>query len=218
MTFGYIRVSSIDQNEGRQLEKMKELGIQERFIYIDKASGKDFDRPNYIAMVDRLREGDTVYIDSLDRLGRNYDGVIAEWRRITREIGADIIVLDNPMFNTKSSRERGIDGQAIEDILLSVIAYVAELERRKIRSRQSEGIALAKAEGRYIGRPLTNPPPEDWVDIMKQWERGEISTTQALALTGFSSSTFYKRAKSLNLSPPIRKRGTPYGTSFKDRK
>ena len=140
---------------------MKELGIQECFIYIDKASGKNFDRPNYIAMVDHLKEGDTVYIDSLDRLGRNDDGVIAEWKRITREIGANIIVLDNPLFNTKSSRERGIDGQAIEDILLSVIAYVAELERRKIRSRQSEGIALAKTEGRYVGRQLANPLPED---------------------------------------------------------
>ena len=155
---GYVRVSSKEQNEGRQLVKMQELGINERYVFVDKQSGKDFDRPEFQNMKKILREGDLVYIDALDRLGRNYDGIIREWKEITREIKADIVVLENEtLFDSRKFKamdaydEQGNRvgiGKLMEDQFLSMLSYVAEQERLKIHQRQAEGIALAKAEGR----------------------------------------------------------------------
>ena len=141
MNIAYIRVSSKDQNPGRQLEKIKALGIDERFVFIDKASGRNFVRPEYIAMKRMLREGDILYIDSLDRLGRNYDGVISEWKEITRKINADIIVLDREnLFDSRKFKSMGNIGKLMEDQFLSLLSYLADEERNKIRSRQREGI------------------------------------------------------------------------------
>lgn len=149
MNIAYIRVSSKDQNPGRQLEKIKALGIDERFVFVDKASGRNFVRPEYIAMKRMLREGDLLYIDSLDRLGRNYDGVISEWKEITRQIGADIIVLDREnLFDSRKFKSMGNIGKLMEDQFLSLLSYLADEERNKIRARQREGIDLALSEKR----------------------------------------------------------------------
>jgi DNA invertase Pin-like site-specific DNA recombinase len=145
---GYVRVSSKDQNQERQIKKMLELGIEERMIFVDKQSGKDFDRPGYQAMKRILREGDIIYFDALDRLGRNYDAVINEWKYITRELKADIVVLENAsLFDSRKFREMGDIGRLMEDQFLSLLAYVADQERKKIKQRQAEGIALAKKNG-----------------------------------------------------------------------
>lgn len=148
MKIGYVRVSSKDQNQERQIKKMLELGIEERMIFVDKQSGKDFDRPGYQAMKRILREGDIIYFDALDRLGRNYDAVINEWKYITRELKADIVVLENAsLFDSRKFREMGDIGRLMEDQFLSLLAYVADQERKKIKQRQAEGIALAKKNG-----------------------------------------------------------------------
>ncbi|WP_313891673.1 recombinase family protein [Psychrobacillus sp.] len=157
MNLGYIRVSTKEQNIERQLTKVQELGIEERFIYIDKASGKDFNRPNYQAMKNTVREGDTVYIDALDRLGRNYDEIINEWKHITRKINADIIVLENAtLFDSRKFKSMGDMGKLMEDQFLSLLSYVAEQERQKLLKRQAEGIAEAKKQGKHLGRPQLN--------------------------------------------------------------
>lgn len=151
VNLAYIRVSSKDQSVERQVAKMKELKIEERFIFIDKQSGKDFDRPQYQTMKKILREGDLLYMDSLDRLGRDYDGIIQEWKHITRKINADIIVLENSsLFDSRKFKEMGDMGKLMEDQFLSLLSYVAEQERKKIKQRQSEGIALARLKGTSI--------------------------------------------------------------------
>lgn len=155
--YGYIRVSTKEQNEQRQLQKMLEKGVEARRIFVDKASGKNFDRPQYQLLRKILGEGDLVYIDALDRMGRNYDEVIAEWKHITRELKADIIVLENEsLFDSRKFRDMGDMGRLMEDQFLSLLSYVADKERKKIRQRQAEGIAVAKSQGKHLGRPQVN--------------------------------------------------------------
>lgn len=195
MNMGYVRVSSKDQNEGRQLVKMQELGIEERFIFVDKQSGKDFDRPQYQAMKQVIREGDLVYIDSLDRLGRNYDGILEEWKNITRTINADIVILENEtLFDSRKFKAMGDIGKLMEDQFLSMLSYVAEQERKKIRQRQAEGIARAKTEGRTGGRPMIKID-DKFVQAYTQWKAGEIKAVEAMELAGMKKVTFYNRVK-----------------------
>lgn len=192
MKIAYIRVSSKDQNEGRQVQKMQELGIEDRFIFIDKASGKDFDRPQYKAMKAVIREGDILYIDSLDRLGRSYDGIIAEWKEITRKIKADIVALDmKDFFDSRKFREMGDIGKLMEDQFLALLSYVAEQERKKIKQRQREGIDLCLKEGRSYGRPKIAVPP-NFLTEYKKWRNGEITAIECMRRTGLKANTFYR--------------------------
>lgn len=195
MELGYIRVSSKDQNEQRQLKKMSSLGIEDRFIFVDKASGKDFNRPRYQAMKEVIREGDVIYIDSLDRLGRNYDGIINEWKHITRVLKADIVILDNQsLFDSRKFREMGDMGKLMEDQFLSLLSYVAEQERKKIRQRQKEGIAIAKANGVKIGRPKIKIDDE-FIQVYNEWKDEKIKAVEAMDKLNMSKATFYRRVK-----------------------
>lgn len=195
MKIAYIRVSSKDQNEGRQVEKMLSLDIEERFIFIDKASGKNFDRPRYKAMKEVLREGDILYIDSLDRLGRDYDGIIHEWKYITRELKADIVALDmKDFFDSRKFKAQGDIGKLMEDQFLTLLSYVAEQERKKIKQRQREGIALCKKEGRAYGRPAIKAPP-NFKQEYNRWKSGEITAAEAMRRTGLKTNTFYRLVK-----------------------
>lgn len=190
-TMGYVRVSSKDQNEARQVEKMQALGIPERYLFIEKQSGKDFERPIYQAMCRMLRAGDLLFIDSVDRLGRNYEAVKDEWRRLTREIGADVVALDMPdLFDSRKFRAQGDVGKLLEDQMLSLLAWVADQERKKIRQRQREGIELAKHRGVYHGRkPVTVP---DLAQHYERWQRHEISKSALTRELGISRPTLDK--------------------------
>lgn len=198
MLLGYVRISSKDQNEARQIIKMRELGIEERFIFVDKASGKDFDREQYQAMKRIIREGDLVYLDSLDRLGRTYDGVIEEWKFITRTLNADIVTLDNAsLFDSRKFKELGDIGKLMEDQFLSLLAYVAEQERKKIKQRQAEGIAVAKSQGKHLGRPVASVDTKVLQKIYRSWKAGEITAVDASKNLGISKPTFYRRIREL---------------------
>ena len=171
---GYVRVSTKEQNEARQLEKMKDLKIKERYTFVEKQSGKDFSRPVYNDLRRALRAGDLLYIDSIDRLGRNYHEVKAEWYDITHRLGADVVALDMPeLFDSRRFKEQGDVGKLLEDQMLSLLAWVAEQERKKILARQKEGIAIAKAAGKYKGRkPIAVP---DIAQHHQRYMRREIS-------------------------------------------
>jgi len=205
-TFGYIRVSSKDQNEERQYKKMIDLGIEERHIYIDKQSGKDFNRPKYQSMKDAIRKGDLIYMDALDRLGRNYDGIISEWKFITRELNADIIILENEsLFDSRKFKAMGDMGKLMEDQFLSLLAYVAEQERTKIHTRQAEGIAVAKANGKHLGRPqinlnaLSEKQKQILKELWPQWDKEEnkrkITASEFMTKLNLKRNTFYKIIK-----------------------
>lgn len=191
-TFGYCRVSSTDQKEDRQLEAMLELGINERDIFVDKCSGKNFDRPQYQALKIQLREGDVLVIKSIDRLGRNYKQICEEWREITREIKANIKVLDMPVLDT--TRTEGLIGEVISDIVLQLLSYVAEQERAFIKQRQAEGIKLAKEKGKRLGKPPIEYP-ENWDNVYKVWESGAITAREAMKQLNLKPTSFYKLAK-----------------------
>lgn len=194
--FAYVRVSTKDQNESRQVEKMRGLGIADSDMYIDKASGKNFDRPEYQALKRSLREGDLVYIDSLDRLGRDYDGIITEWKDITRNIKADVVILDNEtLFDSRKFRFMGDMGKLMEDQFLSLLSYVAETERKKIRTRQAEGIAAAKAQGKHVGRPKTNEIDDTFIKYYKQFKSRKITSARAIEKIGISRAGFFRLAK-----------------------
>ncbi len=196
MNLGYVRVSAKDQNEGRQMDKMRALGIEERFIFVDKASGKDFDRPQYQAMRRIIREGDLLYIDALDRLGRDYDGIISEWKYITRELNADIVVLENEnLFDSRKFKSMGDMGKLMEDQFLSLLGYVAEQERKKIKQRQEEGIRKALREGRAYGRPKMEV--DRFPEVYQQWKAGQITAVRAMDTLGISKNTFYRRVKEM---------------------
>ena len=190
--YGYIRVSSTDQNEDRQIDAMNKEGIPPKNIFLDKQSGKDFNRPQYKKLIKRLKPGDTVCILSIDRLGRNYNDIQEQWRVITKEIGADISVLDMPLLNTKNGKD--LMGTFIADLVLQILSFVAQSERENIRKRQAEGIAAAKARGVVFGRPAVDLP-KNFGDIVRSWERKEISFDEALNLTSLSESTFYRRLR-----------------------
>ncbi|MEK4108586.1 recombinase family protein [Paenibacillus sp. FSL R10-2791] len=195
MKIAYGRVSAKDQNPERQLVKFRQLGIEERFIFVEKQSGKDFERPRYQAMRLMIREGDLVYLDALDRLGRDYDGIISEWKYITREVGADIVCLDNEiLFDSRKFKKMGDLGKLLEDQFLSMLAYVAEQERKKNRQRQAEGIDVAREAGVTFGRPKKEINSK-FLDVYNQWKEGSITATAAMKMVGMGRTTFYRRVK-----------------------
>ena len=191
MTYGYIRVSSRDQNEDRQLAALQTLVPIEN-IYMDKQSGKDFNRSQYQKMVRRLKKDDLLYIKSIDRLGRNYEEIQNQWRILTKEKGIDIVVLDMPLLDTR--RGKDLMGTFLSDIVLQVLSFVAENERTNIRQRQAEGIAAAKARGVKFGRPPIDPP-EQFEKTVKLWEEKKINIQEAVQRSGMSESTFYRKAR-----------------------
>ncbi len=192
--YGYIRVSDKDQNELRQIQSLKEAGVDESFILIDKRSGKDFDRPQYQLLRKVLREGDLLIIASIDRLGRNYKEIIKEWQFITQELKADIKILDMSLLDTTLHKD--LLGTFISDLILQVLAYVAEQERINIKNRQAEGIAAAKSEGRHLGRPKTKIP-EKFEEVYKRWKVKEITAKAAMEELNLKPTTFYNIVKSL---------------------
>ena len=194
--YGYVRVSSTDQNEDRQLRALQEAGVAAEHIYVDKQSGKDFHRPQYRRLVRRLRCGDLLYILSIDRLGRNYEEIQNQWRILTKEIGADICVLDMPLLDTRNGKD--LMGTFIADLVLQILSFVAQSERENIRKRQAQGIAAAKARGVRFGRPALEPP-EDFFSIVAAWEQGALPLSAALRRCGMSESTFYRRVRELRL-------------------
>ncbi|MDH4620172.1 recombinase family protein [Brevibacillus sp. AY1] len=195
MKLGYARVSAKDQNPERQIKKMRELGIEERYIFVDKQSGKDFNRPQYQAMRLIIREGDLLYLDALDRLGRDYDGIIREWKYITRELNADIVVLENEtLFDSRKFRSMGDLGKLMEDQFLSLLSYVAEQERKKNKQRQAEGIEVAKNNGVRFGRrkyEITS----DFIQVYDEWRSGSITATEGMKRLELKPNTFYRRVK-----------------------
>ena len=194
--YGYVRVSSKDQNLNRQLDAFSELGLESKYIYIDKMSGKDFKRPNYKKMVSKLRAGDIVVIMSIDRLGRNYDEILEQWRMLTKEKRVDIEVIDMPLLNTNYERD-GLTGVFISDLVLQILAYVAETERSFIKQRQAERIVAAKARGVKFGISKIELPEEKLEEFIRLWQQGEITIRQAASELGISSSTFYRRCKEM---------------------
>jgi DNA invertase Pin-like site-specific DNA recombinase len=190
--YGYIRVSSKEQNEDRQLIAMQKQNIPEKNIYIDKQSGSSFDRPAYKRMVRRMKKGDLLYIKSIDRLGRNYEEIQQQWKILTKDKGIDIVVLDMPLLDTR--RGKDLVGTFLSDIVLQVLSFVAENERSNIKQRQAEGISAAKIRGVRFGRPPV-PMTEDFGNAFLRWERGEISGRAAARECGMPRSTFYKKAK-----------------------
>ena len=190
-TYGYIRVSTREQNEARQLDALYKAGVEEKKIYMDKQSGKDFDRKGYQRLLHRLRPGDTLFVKSIDRLGRNYNEILEQWRLITKEKNAAIVVLDMPLLDTRQDRD--LTGTLIADIVLQLLSYVAQTEREFIRQRQREGIAIAREQGKYKGRKPIQPP--DFDSVVSRWRKGELTAAQAMKRLGMSSSTFYRRVK-----------------------
>lgn len=194
MNIGYVRVSSKDQNPERQVAKMQELGITEKYIFIDKESGKNFDRTEYAKMREKLREGDVLFIDSLDRLGRNYEAVKDEWKYITRELQADIVALDmGGVFDSRSFKAQGDIGKFIEDMMLTTLSWVADQERKKIKTRQAEGIAIAKTEGKFKGRKPIEVDDSQFEQEYTLWKAGQITATTAMKHLGIKPNTFYRR-------------------------
>ncbi len=190
MEYGYVRLSTREQNEQRQMIAMKEYGVEEARIYTDKQSGKDFARKNYKRLLRRLKSGDTLVIKSIDRLGRNYEEILEQWRCITKEKQAAIVVLDMPLLDTRQTRD--LTGTLIADLVLQLLSYVAQTERESIRQRQAEGIAAAKARGVRFGR-APKPLPENFRTVCRRWESGEITGTTAARECGMPLSTFRYR-------------------------
>jgi DNA invertase Pin-like site-specific DNA recombinase len=194
--FGYARISGIDQNESRQLIAMQEYNIPHEQIFVDKQSGKDFQRPEYQKLVKQLKSGDLLYIKSIDRLGRNYEEIQNQWRLLTKEKGVDIAVIDMALLDTRLHKD--LIGTFISDLVLQVLSFMAAQELQTIRERQAEGIAAAKARGVRFGRPEKNLP-DDFGALIKQWERRQINTEDILKLSGFCRSTFYSKLKEYKL-------------------
>lgn len=190
--FGYIRVSSKDQNIDRQLVSFKEYGIDERDIYIDKQSGKDFNREQYNTLKHILRENDLLVIKSIDRLGRNYDMIIDEWKDITKNIKADIVVIDMPLLDTRKNKD--LLGTFISDLVLQILSYVAEQEMSFIKQRQKEGIDNAKKNNVKFGRPRIEKP-QNFDIVVSKWKNKEIKSKEAMELLGLKPNTFYNLLK-----------------------
>ena len=191
-TYGYIRVSSVDQNESRQRIALEQQAIAPDRIFMDKMSGKDFQRPQYQAMIKKLRAGDLLCITSIDRLGRNYEEILEQWRVLTREKRVDILVLDMPLLDTR--RDKNLLGTFIADLVLQVLSFVAQSERENIRSRQAEGIAAAKRNGVRFGHE-PRPLPPNFPQTYTLWTEGVISTSEAAKRSGMARSTFRTRAE-----------------------
>ena len=190
--YGYIRVSSKDQKEDRQQIALKEVGVELRNIYIDKQSGKDFNRPQYKKMLRKLKKDDLLYIKSINRLGRNYEEILQQWRILTKEKGVDIVVLDMPLLDTR--RGKDLMGTFLSDIVLQVLSFVAENERTNIKQRQAEGIAAAKAQGIKFGRPPL-PLPDNFYEVHKAWRSKKITLKQAAEACNMPIGTFYGKAR-----------------------
>ena len=194
--YAYVRVSSIDQNEDRQLIVMSENNVPNKNVYIDKQSGKDFERPEYKKLVKRLKQGDLLYILSIDRLGRNYEEIQKQWRVLTKDIGIDICVIDMPLLDTRNGKD--LMGTFIADLVLQILSFVAQSERENIKKRQAEGIAVAKAKGIKFGRPKIDVP-EDYERIIKEWEQKKLPLTEALKQCNMSGATFYRRLQEFRI-------------------
>ncbi len=198
--YGYIRVSTKEQNEDRQLIALNEIGVSKEKIFMDKLSGKDFNRPQYKKLVKKLKKDDLLYIKSIDRLGRNYEEILEQWRMLTKQKQVDIVVIDMPLLDTR--RGKDLMGTFLSDIVLQVLSFVAENERTTIRQRQAEGIAAAKLKGVQFGRP-SKPLPNNFYEFYQKWKNGEITCTLAAKECGMTISTFryqseiYEKANSL---------------------
>ena len=194
--YGYVRCSSIDQNEDRQMIALREAAVPEKNIFMDKQSGKDFDRPNYKKLVQGLKAGDILYILSIDRLGRNYEEIQNQWHILTKEIGIDICVLDMPLLDTRNGKD--LMGAFIADLVLQILSFVAQNERENIKKRQAEGIAAAKARGVKFGRP-EKEAPDDFGRIVRAWEQKKLSFADVLDKCNMSEATFYRRLREYRL-------------------
>ena len=192
MVYGYVRVSTREQNEDRQFIALRQQGVPEENIFTDKQSGKDFLRPGYLNLVEMLEKNDVVFVKSIDRLGRDYDEILEQWRLLTKDKGVDIVVIDMPLLDTRNGRD--LIGTFLSDVVLQILSFVAENERTNIRQRQAEGIAAAKARGVRFGRPRC-ALPDNFPAIVSSWKCGEISLEQAAGLSGVSKATFYRRLK-----------------------
>ena len=195
--FGYVRVSSKDQNEDRQVITMREMQIPEENIFIDKQSGKDFNRPQYKKLLRKVKPDDLIYIKSIDRLGRNYAEILDQWKVITKDKRVDLYVMDMPILDTR--REKNLLGTFISDLVLALLSYVAENERINIRQRQAEGIAAAKARGVHFGR-RPNPLPENFYEVYQLWKMKKISVSEAAKQCGMAQTTFFERARAYEKS------------------
>lgn len=192
--YGYVRVSSKDQNEARQIDAMEKAGIPKDHLFVDKASGKDFDRKQYVKMIYTLREGDVLFVQAVDRLGRNYEAILNEWNAITKKIGADIVVLDMPILDTR--KEKSLTGTLVFGIVLQLLSYVAQTEREHIKERQRQGIEAARKRGVHLGRQ-GRPLPENFFESVRLWESGEITQQKAAEMCGMPNSSFRYRLKAL---------------------
>ena len=190
--YGYIRVSSKDQKEDRQRIALKEVGVEAQNVFMDKMSGKDFNRPQYKRLMKRLKKDDLLYIKSIDRLGRNYEEILQQWRFLTKEKGVDIVVLDMPLLDTR--RGKDLMGTFLSDIVLQVLSFVAENERTNIKQRQAEGIAAEKAQGIKFGRPPL-PLPDNFYEVHKAWRSKKLTLKQAAAACNMPVGTFYGKAR-----------------------
>lgn len=190
--YGYVRVSTKDQNEDRQIEAMKQLKISKKNIFVEKVTGKNFDRPIYKKLVKEMKEDDLLYIKSIDRLGRNYEEILEQWRILTKEKKVDIVVLDMPLLDTRTGKD--LMGTFLSDIVLQILSFVAENERNNIKQRQAEGIAVAKAKGVRFGRP-PKPLPYDFQKVYQKWKTGQITGVVAANICDMPISTFLYKAK-----------------------
>lgn len=190
--YGYVRVSAADQNEARQVIEMEKLGLTSERIFIDKQSGKDFNGPEYIKLINLLQKGDLLYVKAIDRLGRNYKEIQDQWRIITKEMEVDVVVLDMPLLDTSVYKD--LMGTFIADLVLQVLSFVAQSERENIKKRQAEGIKAAKLRGVAFGRPI-KLPPQNFPNIVNRWENGRISAQDAARLSNMSMATFYRRLR-----------------------
>lgn len=190
--WGYVRVSSVDQNEERQMIEMQKLNIKLENIFIDKQSGKSFDRPSYQDMIQKLQPGDLLYLLSIDRLGRNYEEVQEQWRYLTKEKQIDICVIDMPLLDTRTCKD--LMGTFIADLVLQILSFVAQSERENIRKRQAQGIAAAKARGVHMGRPA-KCLPDDYEYMVDEWKKGTMQMEEILEICQISKSTFYRKLK-----------------------
>ena len=192
--YGYIRVSSTDQNEDRQLKALRDAGVSEQNMYTDKQSGKDFERPRYKHLLRRLRPGDLLYVLSIDRLGRNYEEIQNQWRFLTKEKGIDICVLDMPLLDTRQGKD--LMGTFIADLVLQILSFVAQSERESIRKRQEMGIAAAKERGVKFGRPKKSPPT-NFAQLEDNWEKKRLPLTEVIKICDMSEATFYRNLREL---------------------
>ena len=196
MNYGYARVSTINQHLDRQLDELHKVGLLDSQIYVDKESGKDFNRTNYKKLLKKVKSGDVLFVKSIDRLGRNYNMILDEWRILTKEKDIDIVVIDMPLLDTRI-KGKNLVGKFIADVVLQVLSFVAENERETMRQRQEEGIKMAKLRGVRFGRPPT-PTPDDFDNIVKLYKEKKITVVNAIEMSGLTRGTFYRKLKILD--------------------